>query len=171
MQRTWFLIGWPIVVAVVAGAVAVFVANGQATNHLNTVDRKLVLWDIQPGLGPVMLAYGIRFGNVWSAAEAGNWDMAKYQIDEMLADQKVGETTRPARAEALRKFSKENLEPLQAAIKAKDKSAFDSAYDKAITGCNQCHGDQKDSAGNNFRWIKIIRPTSPAPYSNVEWKT
>ena len=170
MQRPWFLIGWPIVVAIVAAAIAVFVANSQTTTKFNTVDSNLALWGIQPGLGTVMIEYGIRFGNVWWAGDAGNWDMAKYQVKEMTEIQEVAETTRPARADALKKFEKDNLEPLMAAIDAKDKNAFVIAYDRAVTGCNQCHADQKDAAGKDFRWIKIGRPTSPAPFSNVEWK-
>ena len=170
LQRPWFVIGWPIVVAIVAAAIAIFVANSQARSKLNTVDRDLALWNVQPGLGTVMIEYGVRFGNAWWAADAGNWDMAKYQVKEMTEIQEVGETTRPGRADALKKFEHDNIDPLMAAINAKDKDAFVSAYDRAITGCNQCHGDQKDAQGNNFRWIKVTRPTTSAPFSNVDWK-
>jgi cytochrome c553 len=169
VRQAWFLIVWPIIVGVVAVVVALIVANGQTTSKMSKVDTNIPLWGIQPGLGTVMIEYATRFGNVWQAEQAGNWDMVSYQLNEMTEIQEVGETTRPARADALKKFEDENLKPLMNAAKAKDKAQFEAAYDKAITGCNQCHGDQKDAQGNNFRWVVIQRPTSAAPFSNVRW--
>src|SRR6266545_4171438 len=67
-------------------------------DKFNTVDRNLALWNIQPGLGTVMIEYGNRLARLWFAASADNWDMAKYQLDEMIEIQEVGETTRPNRA-------------------------------------------------------------------------
>src|ERR1041384_6552959 len=82
---------------------------------------------IQPGLGTVMIEYGHRMAAVWFAGEAGNWDMAHYQIIEMVEIQEVGETTRPARAPALKSFESSFLDPLDDQIKAKDKAKFESA--------------------------------------------
>ena len=161
---------WPVVLAIVAAVVAVIVANSQTSAKLNKVDTSVPLWAIQPGLGTVMIEYGIRFGNVWWAADADNWDMVNYQLTEMTEIQEVGETTRPARADALKKYEDESLKPLMDAAKAKDKTAFAAAYDQAITGCNKCHGEQKNSAGQPFRFIRIMRPASPAPFSNIDWK-
>lgn len=170
MQRTWFQIGWPLVAGIVAAVVAVVVSGSQTNGKLNAVDRQLTLWDIQPGLGTVMIEYGTRFNNAWFAADAGNWDMVVYQLNEMTEIQEVGEKTRPARAEALKKFEDENVKALIAAAQSKDKAGFTDAYDKAISGCNKCHGEQKDAQGKDFRWIRIQRPSGPAPFSNVDWK-
>src|SRR5215470_20169547 len=57
---------------------------------------------IQPGLGTVMVEYAHRMAVVWFAGEAANWNLAQYQIIEMREIQEVGETTRPARAPALK---------------------------------------------------------------------
>jgi hypothetical protein len=170
MRRQWLFIVWPVILAVVAGVGAYFAASAQTSRKLNAVDTNVALWQVQPGLGTVMIEYATRFDNVWWAADGGNWDMVNYQLKEMTEIQEVGETTRPARADALKKFETEYLEKLIEAAKAKDKTAFVAAYDLTITGCNKCHGEQKDSAGNDFRWIKIIRPTNPPPLSDVEWK-
>ncbi len=161
---------WPVVLAIVAAVVAVIVANSQTSAKFNQVDRNTALWNIQPGLGTVMIEYGVRFGNVWWAADAGNWDMVNYQLGEMVEIQEVGETTRPARSDALKKYEDEDLKPLMDAAKAGDKAAFADAYDQAVTGCNKCHGEQKNSAGKPFRFIRIMRPASQAPFSNVDWK-
>src|SRR5436190_1041662 len=67
---------------------------------------------IQPGLGTVMIEYGHRMAAVWFAGEAGNWDFAHYQIIEMVEIQETGETTRPARAPALKSFESSFLDPL-----------------------------------------------------------
>ena len=107
--------------------------------------------------------------NAWWAVDANNWDMAKYQVKEMTEIQEVGEVTRPGHADALKKFEKGDLEPMMQAISAKDKDAFTAAYDKAITGCNQCHGDAKGKDGSSYRFVKIIRPTGNYPFSNVDW--
>ena len=81
-------------------------------------------------------------GSLWFAGEAENWDMAHYQIIEMVEIQETGETTRPARAPALKSFESSFLDPLDKAIEAKDKTQFETAYTAAIQGCNSCHGSQ-----------------------------
>jgi hypothetical protein len=170
MQRPWFQIGWPLLLAILAIAVAFFVSGNQIAAKFNSVDRKTALWNIQPGLGTVMIEYGNRFNAAWWAADGDNWDMVRYQLKEMPEIQEVAETTRPARADALKKFEADYLEPMVAAAQARDKARFVAAYDRAITGCNQCHADQSDDTFSNFRFIRIVRPTSPASYSNVEFK-
>jgi len=87
-----------------------------------------------------MIEYAGRMGHVWFAGEAANWDLAQYQLTEMREIQEVGETTRPARAAALKSFESSFLDPLEDQIKAKDKAQFESAYRSAIQGCNSCHG-------------------------------
>src|SRR5438045_9743527 len=82
---------------------------------------------IQPGLGTVMIEYGHRMAAVWFAGEAANWDMAHYQIIEMRELQEVGETTRPARAPALKSFESSFLQPLDDAIMSNHNATFESA--------------------------------------------
>lgn len=114
---------------------------------------------IQPGLGTVMIEYGRRMASVWFAGEASNWDMAKYQIIEMREIQEVGETTRPARATALKSFESSFLDPLDEAVAAGDKAKFESAYRSAIQGCNSCHGSQTSADfPKGFGFIKVQVP-------------
>jgi hypothetical protein len=51
-----------------------------------------------------MIEYGYRYTTAYYAAKAGNWGLAEYQLKEMREIQEVGETTRPARAGALKGF-------------------------------------------------------------------
>jgi len=169
-NNKWFSIVWPIILAVLAVIVAVFVVNTQVKNKFNEADRSLSLWNIQPGLGTVMIEYAARMGNAWWAADADNWDMVNYQLKEMTEIQEVGEVTRPAHAEALKDFEHKDLDPLIEAAKNQDMAAFTDAYDQAITGCNKCHGETKDKEGNTYRFVKIIRPVDQYPFANVDWQ-
>jgi hypothetical protein len=114
---------------------------------------------IQPGLGTIMIEYGHRFAAMWFAGQAGNWDFAQYQLIEMREIQEVGETTRPARAPALKSFESQFLDPLEDQIKAKDKAKFETAYNSAVQGCNSCHGSQTSGDWpQGFRFIKVQVP-------------
>jgi hypothetical protein len=108
-----------------------------------------------------MIEYGGRFGRMWLAAQAGNWDFTEYQLIEMREIQEVGETTRPARAPALKSFEAQFLDPLEDQIKAKDSAKFESAYRSAIQGCNSCHGSQTSADWpQGFAFIKVQVPSN-----------
>lgn len=124
--------------------------------------------NIQPGLGTVMIEYGIRFNNMWFAAQKGNWEMVKYQVFEMQEIQEVGETTRTNRASALKNFETNHLIPILNAATVKNLSAFTTEYDSAITGCNFCHAGQSSADFASYSFVKIARPTAP-DFNNVDW--
>jgi mono/diheme cytochrome c family protein len=127
---------------------------------------------IQPGLGTVMIEYGRRMAAVWWGGEAANWDMAAYQIIEMLEIQETGETTRPARADALKAFETGFLDPLDKAVAAKDKAGFEKAYKAAIAGCNACHTGQTSAAfPKGYGFIQVKVPTSADSLDTIYvWK-
>jgi len=111
--------------------------------------------EIQPGLGTVMIEYGTRYYRLYYAAKAGNWDLAKYQLKEATEIQEVGELTRPGKAPMLKSFESAYLDPLDKAIDAKDWSAFETAYNKGVEGCNGCH------AATGHPYIKYVLPSNP----------
>jgi len=122
------------------------------------------LSQIQPGLGTVMMEYSRRMALVWMAEQAGNWDMAHYQLIEMREIQETGEITRPPRAPALKSFESSFLDPLDAAITSKDATQFEPAYRAAIQGCNSCHGSQTSADfPQGFGFIKVQVPTTGDP--------
>ena len=128
----------------------------------------LQLAEIQPGLGTVMIEYATRFDNLWFSAQKGNWDMTRYQIKEMTEIQEVAETTRPARVPMLKAFESGFLDPLDKAAQSKDLTAFTTAYDKAIGGCNGCHAASSSGDWPNFKFVKVTRPTAPN-FNNIDW--
>jgi cytochrome c553 len=136
----------------------------------NTIDRSLALWNIQPGLGTVMIEYGRRFAQVYYAIKAGNWDMAKYQLDEMIEIQEVGETTRPGRAPMLKAFEDGYLKALDDAIMAQDSAKASDALNNVVTGCNACHTGSTGTNWSSYGFVQIQPPqTDPADYLN--WST
>ena len=127
----------------------------------STEEQLKTLGELQPGLGTVMIEYSHRYATMYYAAKGGNWGLADYQLKEMLEIQEVGETTRPARASALKGFEDQFLNPLRDAIKAKDFKKFVAAFKTGINGCNACH------VGAGFPFIKFELPNaSPSPLSN-----
>ncbi len=114
-------------------------AEALIEDRLSSIDRGLTLWNIQPGLGTVMMEYGYRFALAWQAAQASNWGMAEYQLEEAMEIQEVGEITRPARADMLKAFEAAYLNQLIEATKAQDGAAFQSSAESAVAACNACH--------------------------------
>jgi len=105
----------------------------------STEEKVKTLAEIQPGLGTVMIEYGHRYTTAYYAAKGGNWALAAYQIKEMREIQAVGETTRPARMEALKAFERSHLDPLDAAIRSKEWTKFDRSFRAGVEACNACH--------------------------------
>ncbi|MBI3667685.1 MAG: hypothetical protein HY236_15895 [Acidobacteria bacterium] len=152
MQKKW-------IIATTGGILVVGAALllAQNTSWLTgTVDQKFdTLANIQPGLGTVMAEYSKRFGNIYYAAQAGNWGMAAYQLKEMVEIQEVGETTRPARAQALKGMEQGALRPLALDIVNQNLTAFNTDFNTAVAFCNACH------AATGFDYIVYKLPAQP----------
>ena len=117
-----------------------------------------------------MIEYGRRMAQLDDAIKAGNWDMAKYQLDEMIEIQEVGETTRPGRAPALKAFEDGYLTPLGQAILAQDNAKATAGMTNLVGGCNACHAASTGANWSSYGYIQIqLPPTNPADYLN--WKT
>jgi hypothetical protein len=128
-----------------------------------STDEKLkTLAAIQPGLGTVMIEYSNRAGNVYYAAQAGNWGLAAYQLNEMTEIQEVAENTRPARAKALQAFEKSALSRLAKDIVNQDASAFRVDFDKMVGQCNACH------RANGYGFIVYKLPDHPATPAKMD---
>ncbi|NOY07647.1 MAG: hypothetical protein GXP33_02260 [Spirochaetes bacterium] len=122
-----------------------------------TTDQKIdSLAKIQPGLGTVMIEYGDRIGNMYYAAQAGNWGMAAYQLKEALEIQEVGEMTRPGKAPLLVSFEKRSLKPLAWDIVNKNFKSFQQDFKGMVKGCNACH------AATGYGYIAYQLPDKPA---------
>lgn len=137
--------------------------------RFSKVDRAIPLWAIQPGTAPRMMELTLYFNNMWFGAQAGNWDLARFEIYRSDETVKGVYVTRPARTAVLKGWADPNLAALIKAVEAKDKAAFERAYDDAIAGCNACHLASEGGPLKSIKAFKITRPTAPI-FSNIDFK-
>ena len=132
-------------------------------------DGKLPLWAIQPGTAPRMIEMTIYFNNMWFGAQAGNWDLARFEVYRTEETIKGVYVVRAKRTSTLKPWAESALPELIKAIQAKDKAAFEKAYDAAVAGCNGCHAGSGGGPLKSMAAFKITRPTAPL-FSNIDFK-
>ena len=114
-----------------------------------------------PGLGEFMTFTQIRHAKLWLAGNAGNWELADYEIDELkegledvvkyvptYKDMPVGQL--------IESTIMKPIAEVEQAIKARDRAKFASAFDKLSQACNSCH------QATNRAFIVIQRPANSA---------
>jgi hypothetical protein len=114
--------------------------------------------EIQSGLGTVMIEFGHRFHIIYYAAKASNWELAEYELGELVEIQEVGETTRPKYKKQLKDFEDNYLEKLEDAIESKNFKRFEEEYKKTTKACNRCH------TANGHPYIKYQLPKTKPKY-------
>ena len=120
--------------------------------------------EIQAGLGTIMVEFGHRFHIVYYAAQAKNWDLAHYELHELIEAQEIAETTRPKYAKQLKEFEEKYLEPLNQTIKSKDWEDFSEKYSQTTKRCNACHAE------TGHPYIQYKLPKSPPLVPSMELK-
>src|SRR5262245_15224596 len=90
-----------------------------------------------PGLGEIMTLQQMRHTKLWLAGEAGNWDLAAYEIDELgegfddvIKFHPTHKESPVAPKDAIPRMVNEPLMEVHNAIEKKDKAAFEQSYDK-----------------------------------------
>jgi hypothetical protein len=115
----------------------------------------------KPGLIEFMTFTQIRHAKLWLAGNAGNWELADYEIDELKevlenAAKYVPDYKGTPVGKMIEAVAMPPIEEIEKAIKAKDRARFTAAYDKLTAACNTCH----QSANRAF--IVIQRPAASA---------
>jgi hypothetical protein len=144
----------PLVVAVVAAALAVVGATAQqAAKQAESPAEE------QPELhlSSIMAQQQMRHIKLWFAGDVGNWPLAEYElgafkdgfddIGKLVGDDIVTQHVGGA------------MSALEKSVDAKDHAAFVVAFDRLTAGCNECH------RALDHAFIAIQRPTL-SPYSN-----
>jgi hypothetical protein len=130
-----------------------------ATKHGSlTVDE---IAEIQPGMARLMDEVGRRVWVLYYAAKAGNWALARYMEREMEKVLMIAATVRPKYAEDLEAFRREHLPRIDAAIEAREWTAFDAAYRAAVDASNGYH--EKYAKG----FIRFRVPDRPPDWLDV----
>jgi len=120
--------------------------------------------EIQPGLGTIMMEFGHRFYVAYYAAKASNWELAEYQIHELIEAQEIAEATRPKYAKQLKAFEDGVIENLQKSIKKKDWKLFQQRYKETTHACNACH------KANGHEYIHYQLPKEAPKYLLMKLK-
>ena len=116
-----------------------------------------------PELGEQMLILQIRHARLWFAGEAGNWNLATFEVQELQeAFEAVVEhnpddaNLQPERlADVLPAMTRGPIADLRKAVDSKNKAAFEKAFDGLSEACTGCH----HVAGNDM--LVIQRPKTP----------
>ena len=137
-------------------------ANPAASPAAPTPLSLQTLTQIQPGLSTYMMETAQRFGIMWFAAQQANWDLAAFEAREAEQVLQHGAVrSNQLRQLGIKGFNSAFLEPLIAAAQSGDQAKFESAYTRAISGCNACHATQTYGQINRpFSFVKIQVPTN-----------
>jgi len=149
-------------VATMAALVAALALAGAMTSRPTAADEESNANASGPymqGLGEFMLAGQLHHNKLWFAGDAGNWDLAGYEIDELKENLSNGAKYYPKSddfdvAAGMKANIDAPLDKLDKAIEAKDKAAFVSAYTALTNACTACHSTAKKA------FIRIVKPTA-----------
>ena len=119
-----------------------------------------------PGLGELMSLQQMRHVKLWFAGDAGNWELAAYELDELgegfddiVKFHPTHKDSPVAPKDAVPRMMTQPLNDLRSAVEKKDRTAFVQAYDAFTDGCNRCH------QATNFSFNRVQRPALN-PYPN-----
>jgi hypothetical protein len=118
-----------------------------------------------PGLGELMTLQQMRHTKLWLAGQAGNWELAAYELDELgegfddvVKFHPTHKDSPVAPKDAIPRIITQPLADLRAAVNKKDSGAFARTYDALTAACNNCH------QATNFGFNRVQRPeTNPYP--------
>jgi hypothetical protein len=114
-----------------------------------------------PGLGEIMTLTQMRHVKLWFAGEAGNWELASYELDELEEGFEDARTFHPTHkdapqplAEVMPAMVDAPIAALRGAVEKRDRPAFEAAFDALTAGCNACHQAMK------FGFNAVQRPST-----------
>jgi len=114
-----------------------------------------------PGLGEIMSLQQMRHAKLWFAGNAGNWELAAYEADELEEDFADAMHFHPTHKDspvpltkAIPDYMDAAVKKLRGAIDAKDAANFAPAFDALTGSCNGCH------QATRFGFNVVVRPTS-----------
>ena len=129
----------------------------------------------KPELIEFMIFTQIRHAKLWLAGNAGNWELADYEIDELKevlenAAKHVPDYKGMPVGKMIELVALAPIEDVEKAIKAKDRARFVTAYDQLTAACNTCISLRAPlhchpaAVGISFSESIICPSTQLAPY-------
>ena len=108
-----------------------------------------------PGAGDVMVVVSRVYGNLWHAAQGGNWDLASFYFRRTRSLLSNLALTRPKYEAQLADFQANHLDAVGRALSDKNLGAFDEAYDASVRRVNELH------VVTGYPYIRWSRPEDP----------
>jgi hypothetical protein len=147
-------------------------SSGPSLLPTNVDQRLRKLEAVTPDVGQTMLSIQVHFAKLYYAAEARNWDLARFEREEIVEDLNTVAALKPEEngvslAGMIGAFTNSLSGPLASlkdALDVSDRPLFRKAYRDSILMCNTCH----QSTGRPF--IVITSPTNP-PVFNQQWES
>jgi len=142
--------------AVVASAIWTVAASAQ--QQPGTAAKPYV-----PPLADLMMTLQARHIKLWFSGSVSNWDLADFTVHEIEEGLEGAAKLYPTYRDSpvgrmIEDTVKAPIEEIEKAIKARNRTAFVTAFDKLTEACNACH------QATNHAFIVIQRPlTSPFP--------
>jgi cytochrome c553 len=117
-----------------------------------------------PRLNDIMVITQLGHFKLWYAGAVQNWPLANYELEQIRASIRLGNTLYPDSDRSNMDTMKPAAEDLDRAIKAKDAAKFASAFGKLTAACNTCH------EATGFGFVKIreprLSPIETSPFSD-----
>ena len=117
-----------------------------------------------PDLGDFMGATQLRHFKLWFAGRSQNWELARYEIEQIRKSFEAAATYYPKSGDAdnagmIKADGYAPLDAVKSAVEARSSSKFGAEFDKLTQACNACH------RATHFGFIQVQVPTA-SPFSN-----
>jgi hypothetical protein len=107
----------------------------------------------KPGFGTIMGNIQTHHSKLWFAGEGENWELAEFEIHEIIEELEDIEKYQKNRVENEKMFMIEPaLDSISKVIKNKKLTQFEDSYKLLTESCNACHEETK------YEFIKITVP-------------
>lgn len=115
------------------------------------------LAELQPGMSEYMIAMAHRYHVMYYAVRQGNYEMGRLQVAAIRKICRHAMKTRPKYKEALERFVREYLAPIENSIVARSVERFEKAVEASILASDEFHADW------GYSYIRYRIPNMPPP--------
>jgi hypothetical protein len=117
-----------------------------------------------PDLGDLMGASQLRHFKLWFAGRSQNWELARYEIEQIRKSFEAAANAYPKSGDAdiagmMKTDGYAPLDAVKSAVDARSSAKFGVEFDKLTQACNACH------RATHFGFIQVQVPTA-SPFSN-----
>lgn len=109
------------------------VSNGKRDLTIDELARQ------QPGMDRLMAEVGPRLHRTYHAARAGNWPLAAYFSKSAAKQLALSAESRPKYEPEMTAYLRADYAPVTEAIRARDLSAFETAWARMVDRANALH--------------------------------